>query len=349
VMTTQSRKASISVAASPLRKRLLDTDISVKCPLCNKAFPKDVIADHAADCCGQHNAGASSSMGAEPSIKRQRCQDQRPTVFAIGMELTRKLASHSSDEPDNELERLPVGKHRCPMCFRLFVACKLEAHAATCDGTKRLKLADKVMKAGGPIQGIVNYDSATTFLSRLRKDIQALGLPAAQPRLMYHWTAEVNHIKIEDTNFYVPKQRQVANGNVYGNGVYAAVGFATSRGYAKDVTKGILCLTSPGKVYDNNAQGFAWTQQRGYDSACFWKKTGYVFFSADQVLPCFLVSNDDYQRAEKRIEDALPELLQALSSILGAEHDSDNQVGVQMATTSVLQSWLGRLRKLIGM
>lgn len=322
---------SIAVAPSPVRKRSHATGRSAA------ASSRDAAP-----------AFEGSAAEQESAAKRRRAEEDKTTVFSLAMRLTERLNQSANEE---QPAQAPAGKARCPICWQLFASEKVDAHAASCNGSKRLKSADLFIKAYEPLQTIVNYDSAVAFLGRLRTDMQKFGKKIAEPCVVFHWTAEANHAKIEDTNFYVPKRGQVAHGNVYGNGIYAAVGFHTSRGYAKEAEKAILCLANAGRVYDNDALGFKGSQQSGYDSACFWKKRGYVFFSVDQVLPCFLVSKDDYQRAQKRVESALPELMVALGSIVDPKHDSDN--GVMTAAPSEnsghVQRLLGWLSSLIGL
>lgn len=338
---------------------------SVQCPLCFAAYVPEEIASHAAGCSGAGSTAAASSgafglgsetMGSQPQkpeAKRRRCEEQRVTIFTIAWQLTQRLNEPvARGESVNDSINLPHGKSRCPICWRLFIAEKVDAHATKCDGAKRLKTADIFIKAFEPVHLIVNFDSAVAFLGRLRADIQRFGLDAARLRVVYHWTAVGNHGKIEDANFYVPKSGQVANGNVYGAGIYAAAGFATTRSYGNGAEKCILCLANAGRVYDNDSLGLKSSKQKGYDSACFWNTRGYVFFSSDQALPCFLVSERDHQQAEKRIERALIEIVQALSDISGAEHDSVNRFNPTISTRmqqGLLQSWLGRLRTLLGM
>mmetsp|Transcript_3361 Transcript_3361/g.12618 ORF Transcript_3361/g.12618 Transcript_3361/m.12618 type:complete len:146 (-) Transcript_3361:253-690(-) len=142
--------------------------------------------------------------------------------------------------------------------------------------------------ASQPLRLVVNFDCSLAFLQRLCRDMSVRGAQAARPVLMYHWTASDNHDKIEDSNFRIPKCAQdVKNANAYGAGVYLSTGCATTKQrFGAGAERGILCLVLPGRMYNNDTQGMQRTQQRGYDSAVFWRGTGYVVFNQDQVLPC---------------------------------------------------------------
>lgn len=328
---------AIGHVASPSRKRAL----RIECPLCSFAFAQDEIEVHAAECHGKNKAvpGGSSASGspAGPHGRRRRKVQRRVTVQSLALRLTQQL-NHSEIVDIVDTEASPPAKVRCPVCAGWFPRGTIAEHAALCDGAKigRESTIKRFIAADLPLRAIVNFDSAVSFVRKLHHIVLFRGEHPQWPQLVYHWTAEGN------TNFLAPQHgSQVAHGSKYGRGVYVSKGFHTTRFYGHGASRAILCLASFGRVYDNDTQGHKSVQQTGYDSACFWNRTGGVLFSSDQVLPCFLVSEKDYQRAEDCITSMLENLMCNIRLC------SDDKSGGQQAQP-YRKSWLRWLLTLVG-
>ena len=116
----------------------------------------------------------------------------------------------------------------------------------------------------------------------------------AGPRLVYHWTPSTNFKSIIDTNLQVPDKKRILNqtdDGYYGAGIYTSPRFHEKfQVYAKRNGGCFLCLGLPGRqcratVKEDRARPC----RPNYETHISPDGQEWVFFSSDQLLPCFLI------------------------------------------------------------
>ena len=115
----------------------------------------------------------------------------------------------------------------------------------------------------------------------------------AGPRIVYHWTPSTNFKSIIDTNLQVPDQKRILNqtdDGYYGAGIYTSPRFEKFQVYAKRKGGCFLCLGLPGRqcratVKEDRARPC----RPNYETHTSPNGQEWVFFSSDQLLPCFLI------------------------------------------------------------
>lgn len=115
----------------------------------------------------------------------------------------------------------------------------------------------------------------------------------AGPRVVYHWTPSINFKSIINTNLQVPDQKHILNqtdNGYYGAGIYASPSFLSFQQYAHGKGGCFLCLGLPGRQHIASKK-----QDRGrpcranHETHVSPNQQEWVFFSSDQLLPCFLI------------------------------------------------------------
>eukprot|EP01062_Namystynia_karyoxenos_P069498 TRINITY_DN64987_c0_g1_i1.p1 TRINITY_DN64987_c0_g1~~TRINITY_DN64987_c0_g1_i1.p1 ORF type:complete len:537 (+),score=112.91 TRINITY_DN64987_c0_g1_i1:92-1702(+) len=164
------------------------------------------------------------------------------------------------------------------------------------------------------------------FVRRMRRVAAERGAALAAPRVVYHWTPEANFSSIVRDNLRVPKEAGSKQRLLYGRGVYACARFRcegnTGGVYGKGAQGCVLLLALPGKQYEATA-GVDGDKPlvRGFDTHLFIPHEGtdedaiFVFFSSDQLLPCFIVDSDGVEDAERAASAAAAELCAGISSV----------------------------------
>ena len=151
---------------------------------------------------------------------------------------------------------------------------------------------------------IANFDLAVCFAERAVRE--ASFLPDKPPKVVYHWTPSKNFQSIVDSNLCVPDQKKVfhqTDGGIYGKGIYTSPDFGYARNYAKRNGGCFICLGLPGRQYRANTSTDSCRPcKKNYETHVSpnWKE--WVFFAADQLLPCFWVDQHDGQTQPAALE-----------------------------------------------
>lgn len=119
------------------------------------------------------------------------------------------------------------------------------------------------------------------------------------------------------------KGPKVANGSVHGQGIYTATDFSLGRAYGNGAKECFLCLALPGRQYTTNGRDYGISLKKGYDSHVAGHgpfKGALVFFSSDQLLPCFLVNDQNQKAAAKQADELAMHLHNAILNV--PEHDA---------------------------
>ena len=165
---------------------------------------------------------------------------------------------------------------------------------------------------------VVKKELVIPFVVRYFKMCSEIGIEAARPKIVYHWTSTANFEAIKDGGLKVPDGVTVHHATdtgYYGRGIYASPDPMYAQGYGHGARRVFVCLSLPGRQYkatyptmmgkglmdnfdshisaDHGIEGMEW-----------------VFFNSDQLLLCYLVTLDFLQQKAKVQMEAVCELLE---------------------------------------
>ena len=115
----------------------------------------------------------------------------------------------------------------------------------------------------------------------------------AGPWIVYHWTPSTNFKSIIYKNLQVPDQKHVFNqtdDGFFGAGIYTSPSFLSFESYAHGKGGCFICLGLPGRQYRaKESQDRGRPCRANYETHVSPDRQEWVFFAADQLLPCFLI------------------------------------------------------------
>ena len=174
------------------------------------------------------------------------------------------------------------------------------------------KVVESLRAAGfGGSKDCVNFDLVSAWLRRHAREVATSGLAhAAKIAVVYHGTPGKDvHRKIEETGLKVPGRasgvKHATDSGFFGKGIYAAPTPQMSFAYSRNAPI-FMCLALPGRQFmatmaQHNGKGCV----RGYDSHYAPGGSELVFFSTDQILPCFLVDQKSVKTARRKLESTI--------------------------------------------
>jgi len=145
---------------------------------------------------------------------------------------------------------------------------------------------------------ICNFDVAVPFVRKMLSFCRQLGVAAAQPEIVYHWTKKEHIQSIVENNLKAPGEVNVdgsnvktVHGAVYGKGIYAATDMSYGKAYGYGTPSALLCLALPGSI------------QKGgkLTNGCDSLQGGAlrVYADSSQLLPLFLTNSGNEQQVRK--------------------------------------------------
>lgn len=181
-----------------------------------------------------------------------------------------------------------------------------------------LELFDKHRSFSG--KKIINQKHLSPFITRMLS-LYLENKEYCRPEIVYHWTESGKFPSIIDNNFQPPNKTHQAKKLLYGRGIYMTRGFKNKANvngvYGKGAQYCFLSLSLPGRQY-NAMAGLDADKPlvRGFHSHFARTENSYedilVFFSSCQILPCFLIDNDEHE-IEKEI---LIKIIESLINII---------------------------------
>ena len=136
---------------------------------------------------------------------------------------------------------------------------------------------------------VLNFDAAKEFFDN-HPTTESIGV-------MYHWTAEQNHVLIEHGSFRIPRRGEETNGSAFGSGVYGSPCFDYGRYLSRGSVRPLCCLVHQGS-------GFRKERKRGAND------DEWIVPHASWVLPCLVVHEDDAEWSRRTILSAAKACLQ---------------------------------------
>eukprot|EP00038_Savillea_parva_P011304 m.196564 g.196564 ORF g.196564 m.196564 type:complete len:266 (-) comp19856_c0_seq1:198-995(-) len=152
-----------------------------------------------------------------------------------------------------------------------------------------------------------NYDHAVAFLTKRQMNLDHF----ADIITVFHGTRKTNFANIIDRNLCVPDGKNVlhvTDQGYYGKGIYTSPNVDTSLSYAHEGAV-FVCLALPGRKFPARSTQHGQPCTPGYDSHVSPDGNEIVFFSSDQLLPCFLVGREDVTKALEAVADARDRIL----------------------------------------
>lgn len=155
---------------------------------------------------------------------------------------------------------------------------------------------------------IIKQQHVSPFIARMLS-LYLENKDYCRPQIVYHWTQSDKFPSIIKNNFQPPNKTHPAKKLLYGSGIYMTHGFKNKANvdgiYGKGTQHCFLSLSLPGRQY-NAMAGLDADKPlvRGFHSHLAKSENSYedilVFFSSCQLLPCFLIDNDEHE-IEKNI------------------------------------------------
>ena len=177
------------------------------------------------------------------------------------------------------------------------------------------RVCESLREAGLPRGSVANYDLAVAFLARHAAELGRSKKRETAIRVVYHGTNQANFRKIMEGNLQVPNGTTVRHANdsgYYGRGIYASPQFSYAQNYASNGPV-FVCLSLPGKMKAvGRRDGQPCTP--GYDSHSGEKGQEHVFFSSDQLLPCYIVDKSNLNAANAAVAKAIELILRTTGS-----------------------------------
>lgn len=201
------------------------------------------------------------------------------------------------------------------------------------------RVVDLLRRAKGiPAAGrIVRMPHVNAFLERHSRELRsassvlAFESPCAAMRIVYHGSAwPMARQRIIEENLRVPDGftlRHKTDSGYFGKGIYTSPTFSLASSYAGG-GPAFVCLSLPGWMCPL-AEG-VWTGMPripGFDSHRSVDDTEHVFFSSDQLLPCFLVQRQHLRAANNAVQRALDLITTATASYNTVDHPLDRRNG----------------------
>lgn len=317
--------SAVGVMPTPARKRARHrtvearsgTSVRVPCELCGLAVPFESYDLHVVAHAEEPQQETLRRAQPVASVVRVPCE---LCGLAVPFEsYASHLASHAEEQQEAALRK--AQQHCVAANSPVGVAVRLLEAVRGCNVVARAmqptNVATNITTKMERLNHVVNFDLAVAFVKHMHQLLWTRGLALARPVIVYHWTPACNFERIEDTNLQAPSEnnnvkKQTSDG-AYGRGVYTAPRFRCKANLMGNFGAGasacFLCLGLPGRQYP--AWFPSWGRELedkwgGFDSHVSADDKGgandgpgdeLVFFQSDQLLPCFLVGDQDHERA----------------------------------------------------
>mmetsp|Transcript_65745 Transcript_65745/g.118456 ORF Transcript_65745/g.118456 Transcript_65745/m.118456 type:complete len:777 (+) Transcript_65745:87-2417(+) len=156
--------------------------------------------------------------------------------------------------------------------------------------------ADSVIPRMNRAREVCNFDVAMAFVKNMKAVCQEHAQRGSVGRLelVYHYTKEENVQKIVENNLKTPGEKNadgstipVANGEVYGRGIYASTDMTFSKSFGVGLNCAFMCLALPGRQGKTAKVRIIKADE---DSLAFGQLR--LFKNSEQLLPLFFTDGE---------------------------------------------------------